>query len=138
MKYKDIQVGEWFGYGSHIFIKTQHPTRGYLNIRMESNLGFGENWGHLDDEMEVNYIAHEKVDYPFMWEREETLGIAVDKVPFCVGNTISIKDTFKDKTLICVIATDCDGIYPGYWITFNKEMPIRYTNHFEYKVLEST
>lgn len=138
MKYKDIQVGEWFGYGSHIFIKTKHPTLGYLNCSMESNLGFGENWGDMSDEMKVDYITHAKVDYPFMWEREETISLAVDTVPFCIGNTIFIKHTFRDRTLICAIATTTEGIYPGFWTTFNKEMSIRYTNHFEYNVLENT
>lgn len=137
MKYKDIQVGEWFGYGSHIFIKTYHPSLGYLNVRMENNIEFGEDWGELDDEMEVNYIAHAKVDYPFMWEREEKIGFAINKAPFCFENTIAIKSTFRDKTLMCVIATKSDNIYPGYWITFNEEIIIRYVNSFEYNILES-
>ena len=45
MKYKDILVGEWFQYGSNVFIKTKHPVYGLKNYIMESSLHFGENWG---------------------------------------------------------------------------------------------
>ena len=137
MPYKDIQVGEWFTYGTHTFIKTKHPARGYLNYAMESNLSFGENYGEFCAETEVNYIAHAEIYYPFMWERNEVLGIAVNGVPCKCEETVLIKDIFGDKTLICVIATTNPDICAGYWTIFNKEISIRYTNHFEYKVCEN-
>lgn len=138
MKYKDIQVGEWFRYHSHTLIKTYNPKRGcFDNYVMESNLGFGECWGELSSEAEVSYIPYDKIDYPFMWEREETFENAGLNVPFRCGDTTFIKDVYRDKTLTCMIATidpnvDCLGV----WMDFDKTLPVRYTNQFEYKTYE--
>lgn len=137
MKYKDILVGEWFQYGSHILVKTKHPVYGLKNYLMESSLGFGENWGEMDDDAEVSYIAHEKIDYPFMWERNETLVNAVCNVPLCINKTILIKDTFSTGSMACVIATDDKETKCGQWMIYINEAEIRYINSFEYNVIEN-
>ena len=138
MKYKDILVGEWFQYGSHVFIKTKHPVYGLKNYIMESSLAFGENWGEMNDDTEVFYIAHEKIDYPFMWERNETLANAVCNVPLCINKTILIKDTFDTRPMACVIATDDEfDTKCGQWRIYINDTEIRYINSFEYNVIEN-
>lgn len=138
MKYKDIQVGEWFRYNSHTLIKTYNPERGdFYNYIMESSLYFGENYGSLSSEVEVSYISYDEIDYPFMWERGETFENACLNVPFRCGNTIFIKDVYRDKTLTCMIATiDPNVDCLGFWMDFDKTLPVRYTNQFEYKTYE--
>lgn len=138
MKYKDILVGEWFQYGSHIFIKTKHPVYGLKNYIMESSLAFGENWGEMDDDTEVSYVAHENIHYPFMWERNETLANAVCNVPLCIGQTILIKDTFSTGSMACVIATNDFETKCGLWAIYVNNAEIRYTNSFEYNIIENT
>lgn len=139
MKYKDILVGEWFQYGSHVFIKTKHPIYGLKNYIMESSLAFGENWGEMNDDTEVSYVAHEKIDYPFMWERKETLANAVCNVPLCINKTILIKDTFGTRPMACVIATDDEfDTKCGQWRIYINDAEIRYINSFEYNVIENT
>ena len=139
MKYKDILVGEWFQYGSHVFIKTKHPVYGLKNYIMESSLAFGENWGEINDDSEVSYIAHEKIDYPFMWERNETLANAVCNVPLCINKSILIKDTFSTRPMACVIATDDEfDTKCGQWRIYINDAEIRYINSFEYNVIENT
>lgn len=139
MKYKDILIGEWFQYGSHILVKTKHPVYGLKNYLMESSLGFGENWGEMNDDMEVSYVAHEKIDYPFMWERNETFANAVCNVPFCFGNSIFIKDTFGGEPMVCVISTDDKfDTSSGQWTVYFNNTEMRYTNSFEYNVIENT
>lgn len=139
MKYKDILVGEWFQYGSHIFIKTKHPIYGLKNYIMESSLAFGENWGEMDDDTEVSYVAHAKIDYPFMWERNEILANAVCNVPLCINKTILIKDTFDARPMACVIATNDEfDTKCGRWMIYVNDAEIRYINSFEYNVIENT
>lgn len=139
MKYKDILVGEWFQYGSNVFIKTKHPVYGLKNYIMESSLHFGENWGEMDDDIEVSYVAHRKIEFPFMWVRNATLANAVCKVPLCINETILIKDIFGGEPMACMIATnDKFEMNCGQWMTYFNNAEIRYTNSFEYNVIENT
>lgn len=138
MKYKDILVGEWFQYGSNVFIKTKHPVYGLKNYIMESSLHFGENWGEMDDDIEVSYVAHRKIEFPFMWVRNATLANAVCKVPLCINETILIKDIFGGEPMACIIATDDKEMNCGQWMTYFNDAEVRYTNSFEYNVIENT
>ena len=139
MKYKDILVGEWFQYGSNVFIKTKHPVYGLKNYIMESSLHFGENWGEMDDDIEVSYVAHRKIEFPFMWVRDATLANAVCKVPLCINETILIKDIFGGEPMACIIATnDKFEMNCGQWMTYFNDAEIRYTNSFEYNIIENT
>lgn len=139
MKYKDILVGEWFQYGSNVFIKTKHPIYGLKNYIMESSLHFGENWGEMDDDIEVSYVAHRKIEFPFMWVRNATLANAVCKVPLCINETILIKDIFGGEPMACMIATnDKFEMNCGQWMTYFNDAEIRYTNSFEYNIIENT
>lgn len=139
MKYKDILVGEWFQYGSNVFIKTKHPIYGLKNYIMESSLHFGENWGEMDDDIEVSYVAHRKIEFPFMWVRNATLANAVCKVPLCINETILIKDIFGGEPMACMIATnDKFEMNCGQWTKYFNNAEIRYTNSFEYNVIENT
>lgn len=139
MKYKDILVGEWFQYGSNVFIKTKHPVYGLKNYIMESSLHFGENWGEMDDDIEVSYVAHRKIKFPFMWVRNATLANAVCKVPLCINETILIKDIFDGEPMACIIATnDKFEMNCGQWMTYFNDAEIKYTNSFEYNVIENT
>lgn len=138
MKYKDILVGEWFQYGSNVFIKTKHPVYGLKNYIMESSLHFGENWGEMDDDIEVSYVAHRKIEFPFMWVRNATLANAVCKVPLCINETILIKDIFGGEPMACMIATnDKFEMNCGQWMTYFNDAEIKYTNSFEYNVIEN-
>lgn len=138
MKYKDILVGEWFQYGSNVFIKTKHPIYGLKNYIMESSFHFGENWGEMDDDIEVSYVAHRKIEFPFMWVRNATLANAVCKVPLCINETILIKDIFDGEPMACIIATnDKFEMNCGQWMTYFNNAEIRYTNSFEYNVIEN-
>lgn len=139
MKYKDILVGEWFQYGSNVFIKTKHPVYGLKNYIMESSLHFGENWGEMDDDIEVSYVAHRKIEFPFMWVRNATLANAVCKVPLCINETILIKDIFGREPMACMIATnDKFEMNCGQWTKYFNNAEIKYTNSFEYNVIENT
>ena len=139
MKYKDILVGEWFQYGSNVFIKTKHPIYGLKNYIMESSFRFGENCGEMDDDIEVSYIAHRKIEFPFMWVRNATLANAVCKVPLCINETILIKDIFGGEPMACMIATnDKFEMNCGQWMTYFNDAEVRYTNSFEYNVIENT
>ena len=139
MKYKDILVGEWFQYGSNVFIKTKHPIYGLKNYIMESSLHFGENWGEMDDDIEVSYVAHRKIEFPFMWVRNATLANAVCKVPLCINETILIKDIFGGEPMACMIATnDKFEMNCGQWMTYFNDAEIKYTNSFEYNVIDNT
>lgn len=139
MKYKDILVGEWFQYGSNVFIKTKHPVYGLKNYIMEGSLHFGENWGEMDDDIEVSYVAHRKIKFPFMWVRNATLANAVCKVPLCINETILIKDIFDGEPMACIIATnDKFEMNCGQWMTYFNNAEVRYTNSFEYNVIENT
>lgn len=139
MKYKDILVGEWFQYGSNVFIKTKHPVYGLKNYIMEGSLHFGENWGEMDDDIEVSYVAHRKIKFPFMWVRNATLANAVCKVPLCINETILIKDIFDGEPMACIIATnDKFEMNCGQWMTYFNDAEVRYTNSFEYNVIENT
>ena len=139
MKYKDILVGEWFQYSSHIFIKTKHPVYGLKNYIMESSLHFGKNWGKMNDDTEVSYVTHEKIEFPFMWVRNATLANAVCKVPLCINETILIKDIFGGEPMACIIATnDKFEMNCGQWMTYFNDVEIRYTNSFEYNIIENT
>lgn len=138
MKYKDILVGEWFQYGSNVFIKTKHPIYGLKNYIMESSLHFGENWGEMDDDIEVSYVAHRKIEFPFMWVRNATLANAVCKVPLCINETILIKDIFGGEPMACIIATDDKEMNCGQWMTYFNDAEVRYTNSFEYNIIENT
>lgn len=139
MKYKDILVGEWFQYGSNVFIKTKHPIYGLKNYIMESSLHFGENWGEMDDDIEVSYVAHRKIEFPFMWVRNATLANAVCKVPLCINETILIKDIFGGEPMACMIATnDKFEMNCGQWKKYFNNAEIKYTNSFEYNVIENT
>ena len=139
MKYKDILVGEWFQYGSNVFIKTKHPIYGLKNYIMESSLHFGENWGEMDDDMEVSYVTHRKIELPFMWVRNATLANAVYKVPLGINETILIKDIFGGEPMACIIATnDKFEMNCGQWMTYFNDAEITYTNSFEYNVIENT
>ena len=139
MKYKDILVGEWLQYGSHIFIKTKHPVYGLKNYIMESSIHFGKNWGKMNDDTEVSYVAHEKIEFPFMWVRNATLANALCKVPLCINETILIKDIFSGEPMACIIATnDKFEMNCGQWMTYFNNAEIRYTNSFEYNIIENT
>lgn len=139
MKYKDILVGEWFQYGGNVFIKTKHPIYGLKNYIMESSLHFGENWGEMDDDIEVSYVAHRKIEFPFMWVRNATLANAVCKVPLCINETILIKDIFGGEPMACMIATnDKFEMNCGQWTKYFNNAEIKYTNSFEYNVIENT
>lgn len=139
MKYKDILVGEWFQYGSNVFIKTKHPVYGLKNYIMENSLHFGENWGEMDDDIEVSYVAHRKIEFPFMWVRNATLANAVCKVPLCINETILIKDIFGGEPMACMIATnDKFEMNCGQWTKYFNNAEIKYTNSFEYNVIENT
>lgn len=139
MKYKDILVGEWFQYGSNVFIKTKHPIYGLKNYIMESSLHFGENWGEMDDDIEVSYVAHRKIEFPFMWVRNATLANAVCKVPLYINETILIKDIFGGEPMACMIATnDKFEMNCGQWTKYFNNAEIKYTNSFEYNVIENT
>lgn len=138
MKYKDILVGEWFQYGSNVFIKTKHPVYGLKNYIMEGSLHFGENWGEMDDDIEVSYVAHRKIEFPFMWVRNATLANAVCKVPLCINETILIKDIFGGEPMACIIATDDKEMNCGQWMTYFNDAEVRYTNSFEYNIIENT
>ena len=139
MKYKDILVGEWFQYGSNVFIKTKHPVYGLKNYIMESSLHFGKNWGKIDGDTEVSYVTHENINYPFMWERNITLANALCKVPLCINETILIKDIFDGEPMACIIATnDKFEMNCGQWMTYFNDAEIKYTNSFEYNVIENT
>ena len=139
MKYKDILVGEWFQYGSNVFIKTKHPVYGLKNYIMESSLHFGKNWGKMDGDTEVSYVTHEKIHYPFMWERNIALANALCKVPLCINETILIKDIFDGEPMACIIATnDKFEMNCGQWMTYFNDAEIRYTNSFEYNIIENT
>ena len=138
MKYKDILVGEWFQYGSNVFIKTKHSIYGLKNYIMESSLHFGENWGEMDDDIEVSYVAHRKIEFPFMWVRNATLANAVCKVPLCINETILIKDIFGGEPMACIIATDDKEMNCGQWMTYFNDTEVRYTNSFEYNIIENT
>ena len=139
MKYKDILVGEWFQYGSNVFIKTKHPIYGLKNYIMESSLHFGENWGEMDDDIEVSYVAHRKIEFPFMWVRNATLANTVCNVPLCVNKTILIKDVFGVEPMACIIATnDKFETNCGQWMTYFNNAEIKYSNSFEYNVIENT
>ena len=138
MKYKDILVGEWFQYGSHIFIKTKHPVYGLKNYIMESSIHFGKNWGKMNDDTEVSYVTHEKIEFPFMRERNATLANALCNVPLCINDTILIKDVFGGKPMACAIATDDKEMNCGQWVAYFNNAEIRYTNSFEYNIIENT
>lgn len=138
MKYKDILVGEWFQYGSNVFIKTKHPVYGLKNYIMESSLHFGENWGEMDGDIEVSYVTHRKIEFPFMWVRNATLANAVCNVPLCINETILIKDIFDGEPMACIIATnDKFEMNCGQWMTYFNDAEIRYTNSFEYNIIEN-
>ena len=139
MKYKDILVGEWFQYGSNVFIKTKHPIYGLKNYIMESSLHFGKNLGKMNGDTEVSYVTHEKIHYPFMWERNATLANALCKVPLCINETILIKDIFGGEPMACIIATnDKFEMNCGQWMTYFNDAEVRYTNSFEYNIIENT
>ena len=138
MKYKDILVGEWFQYDNKVFIKTKHPVYGLKNYIMESSIHFGKNWGKMNDDTEVSYVTHEKIEFPFMWVRNATLANAVCKVPLCINDTILIKDVFGGKPMACAIATDDKEMNCGQWMTYFNNAEIRYTNSFEYNIIENT
>ena len=138
MKYKDILVGEWFQYDNNVFIKTKHPVYGLKNYIMESSLHFGENWGEMDEDTVVSYVGHRKIELPFMWVRNATLANAVCKVPLCINDTILIKDVFGGKPMACAIATDDKEMNCGQWMTYFNNAEIRYTNSFEYNIIENT
>lgn len=138
MKYKDILVGEWFQYGSNVFIKTKHPVYGLKNYIMESSLHFGENWGKMNSDMEVSYVTHRKIEFPFMWVRNATLANAVCNVPLCINKTILIKDIFGGEPMACIIATnDKFEMNCGQWMTYFNDVEIKYINSFEYNVIEN-
>ena len=137
MKYKDILVGEWFQYGGNVFIKTKHPIYGLKNYIMESSIHFGKNWGKMNDDTEVSYVAHEKIEFPFIWERNATLANALCNVPLCINDTILIKDVFGGKPMACAIATDDKEMNCGQWMTYFNNAEIRYTNSFECNVIEN-
>ena len=138
MKYKDILIGEWFQYGSNVFIKTKHPVYGLKNYIMESSLHFGKNWGKMNGDTEVSYVTHEKIHYPFMWERNITFANALCKVPLCINETILIKDIFGGEPMACIIATnDKFEMNCGQWMTYFNDAEIRYTNSFEYNIIEN-
>lgn len=139
MKYKDILVGEWFQYGSNVFIKTKHPVYGLKNYIMESSLHFGKNWGRIDGDTEVSYVVHRKIEFPFMWVRNATFANALCKVPLCINETILIKDIFDGEPMACIIATnDKFEMNCGQWMTYFNDAEIRYTNSFEYNIIENT
>lgn len=139
MKYKDILVGEWFQYGSNVFIKTKHPVYGLKNYIMESSIHFGKNWGKMNDDTEVSYVTHRKIELPFIWVRNATLANAVCKVPLCINETILIKDIFGGEPMTCIIATnDKFEMNCGQWMTYFNDAEIRYTNSFEYNIIENT
>ena len=139
MKYKDILVGEWFQYGSNVFIKTKHPIYGLKNYIMESSLHFGKNLGKMNSDTEVSYVTHEKIHYPFMWERNATLANALCKVPLCINETILIKDIFGGEPMACIIATNNKfEMNCGQWMTYFNDAEVRYTNSFEYNIIENT
>lgn len=138
MKYKDILVGEWFQYSNHIFIKTKHPIYGLKNYIMESSLHFGKNWSRIYGDTEVSYVTHEKIHYPFIQEHNITLANALCKVPLCVNETILIKDIFDGESMACIIATnDKFEMNCGQWMTYFNNAEIRYTNSFEYNIIEN-
>ena len=138
MKYKNILIGEWFQYGSNVFIKTKHPIYGLKNYIMESSLHFGKNWGRIDGDIEVSYVTHEEIHYPFIREHNITLANALYKVPLCINETILIKDIFDGEPMACIIATnDKFEMNCGQWMTYFNDAEIRYTNSFEYNVIEN-
>ena len=105
---------------------------------MESSIHFGKNWGKMNDDTEVSYVTHEKIEFPFMWVRNATLANALCNVPLCINDTILIKDVFGGKPMACAIATDDKEMNCGQWMTYFNNAEIRYTNSFEYNIIENT
>ena len=106
---------------------------------MESSLHFGKNWGRIDGDTEVSYVTHEKIHYPFIREHNITLANALYKVPLCINETILIKDIFDGEPMACIIATnDKFEMNCGQWMAYFNDAEIKYTNSFEYNVIENT
>ena len=66
MKYKELQVGDWFIHDGRKYIKTVTYSGDIVNISLENNT-FGTPMSSIDDEEEVNFLTkilyRERKDY---------------------------------------------------------------------------
>ena len=66
MKYKELQVGDWFIHDGQKYIKTVTYSGGIVNISLENNT-FGAPMLSIDNEEEVNFLTkilyRERKDY---------------------------------------------------------------------------
>lgn len=66
MKYKDLEIGDWFTYNGYKYIKTLDYVEGYVNISLENDT-FGTPMPPIDDEEEVSFLTkllyRERKDY---------------------------------------------------------------------------
>lgn len=140
MKYKDLNVGDWFTYVGETFIKTYCPL-----LKANYDFCLSDKWFGMcfaqcsDEETQVEFVSRLKIKNPSpKKEVDETLIIAPTlqflSWQFDNRETIFIKALIQGE----IYALALDGDSAGIWTRATSCIPVKVIPHIDLKYAEKT
>lgn len=140
MKYKDLNIGDWFSFEGETFIKTYClPLKAGYDFCLSKTLFgtcFAQYW---NEETEIEFISRLKINNPSpKKEANETLMIAPTSQflswQFDNSETIFIKTLIQGE----IYALALNGDNAGLWMRVNSCIPIKIIPRIDLKYQEKT
>ena len=141
MKYKDLNIGDWFTYKNRVFVKTYCPDldANYDFCLSPSSVNFGCCFQSLPDEAEIKFLSQLNAYNPYPQTGIDTLAKAplhqFLALGYRDGKTIFIKTNIQSQEYTLAL----NGKYGvGTWEKSTSVAPIEILPHIELKYEESS
>ena len=141
MKYKELNIGDWFSYKNRVFVKTYCPDFdvNYDFCLSPSSVSFGDCFHSLPDETEIKFLSQLNAYNPYPQAGIDTLAKAPLRQFLALGyrgeKTIFIKTNIQGQEYTLAL----NGKYGvGTWEKSTSVAPIEILPHIELKYEENS
>lgn len=141
MKYKDLNIGDWFSYKNRVFVKTYCPDfdANYDFCLSPSSVTFGDCYQSLPDETEIKFLSQLNAYNPYPQIGIYTLAKAPLRQFLALGYSgekiIFIKNKIRSQEYTLAL----NGKYGvGTWEKSTSVAPIEILPHIELKYEENS
>lgn len=141
MKYKELNIGDWFSYKTRVFVKTYCPDfdANYDFCLSPSSVNFGDCYQSLPDETEIKFLSQLNAYNPYPQIGIYTLAKAPLRQFLALGYSgekiIFIKNKIRSQEYTLAL----NGKYGvGTWEKSTSVAPIEILPHIELKYEENS
>lgn len=137
MKYKDLNIGDWFECDGYKYIKTTTPY-GLPNMRLTANKNRGEWFGYCGSYFPQDY----KINFLTSWEYNSTETNYLDGTPYPAEKApynlllkwygkklFVVKKYYNHKDMFLVVCSNEPFFEAGQWYAFQEDIKLIYIDN---------